>query len=330
MIYTIALGQFEYKVMAQFLMLSIVQNTNFNGDLIVLTDTDELTSDINILAPQVKVVNIFKRFSNLKDSIKSRFNIFCLKPLISQILDIKQYGYVLYVDCDVLINYPHFNELFGFWESCGHIQGSPNGKWNIGRNVCNTGSDVLTEDEKKQHASFGVCAGVVGFPGNELGENFCKDWWQYNTVRDFSLDDQGNLTALLVRKYLDKFKYMDFINTNQWKLENITHFHTHRKKGFWECVKFLLRKYEIQENKHLGKWQMSKPSENISNIWEFTETMVFVDNPSITGQIQHTNLGTYIWWHNIQGFEKVKFAGDNLVYGDSFRGGENSFTLSKI
>lgn len=330
LIYTLAFGQHLFKVMAQFCTLSIVEWTNFGGDIIVLTDSDVLTSDLNLMTNRVQIINIFDKFPELKNKIKDRFNIFCMKPLISQIINIKDYGYILYVDGDVLINYKNLNELMGFWASCGQIQISGNGRWNVDRNVCNTGSDVLTPEEKIKHSNFGVCAGVVGFPGNELGESFCNDWWEYNKVKDFSLDDQGNLTALIIRKYWNKFKYIDFINTNKWKCQNITHYHTKKKDGFWESAKYLLKKYEIKENRHLGVWTMSKPLEGIKNTWEFTNTMVFVDDPNITGQLQHTIFGTYIWWILFNGFEKIKFTSDNLLYGDSYQGGESCFTLSKI
>ncbi len=309
--------------------MSILDWTNFNGDIIVLTDQDFLTSDLKMLTNKVRIINIFTKFPELQGKINDKFNIFCTKPLISQVVDITEYGYILYLDADVLVKYQHFNELLSFWGSCGKIQISHNGKWNVSRNIPNTGADVLTDEEKIKHANFGVCAGVVGFPGNSLGVSFCKNWWKYNLEGNLQKDDQGNLTALMIREHSNDYKYIDFINTKNTKIDNISHYHTKKKCIFWDHAKFLLRKYETKENRHVGRWAMSKPGEQLNNIWDFTETMVFVDTPSLTGQIQHTAFGTFIWWSNLDGLEKIKFSNENMVYGDSFRGGEDCFSLQR-
>jgi hypothetical protein len=123
---------------------------------------------------------------------------------------------------------------------------------------------------------------------------------------DYNADDQGNLHAVLIRNNFDT-KYCEQINKDKWKFENITHHHSKHRDIFWMHCKFLLRKL-IAEPKFKGIYYMEKPVENISNIWEFKDGIVYAENPRVVGYTQDTIFGTYIWW-TTGGFEKINEKG---------------------
>lgn len=315
--------------MTLFSILSIRKNTDYTGEIIVLTDDGGLPNVFGKISEGIKVVNIFEKFPEYKDVIKTKFGIYCMKSIAHKIIDFDNYDFILYLDSDILVNYKKLQALMGFWSACGEVQCSDNEGWTVGKNVKSTGSEILTLEEKKKWSNQGFCAGIIGFPGGEFGKTFCDKWWEINKKYNFSLDDQGNLTALLLREYQDKYEFIRFMNKNRTRLDGITHYHSGHKPSFWNHVRYMLLDYQIKVDIN-GDWLMKKDLEGLENIWKITGETVVVSDPMIIGFIQPTIYGIFIWWNSINGFERLPVLVEKKVIGDSFRGGEGAFTLERL
>jgi hypothetical protein len=209
LIWFISFGEQNNKEMTFFSILSILHYTNYKGDIIVLSDQDQFTTPID----RVKFINVKDKYP-----LNNKFNIYCIKPKITDFIDITKYKYCLYMDSDILVNEPKFQELLYSWSESNKIMVIDNEGWKVHRNVASTGRNSLTEEEKEKYKDFEVCAGLFGVPGNEVGLNFLKLWDDINSL-DYNADDQGNLYALLLRNpidyfYLHKKKMEGYYTTN--------------------------------------------------------------------------------------------------------------------
>lgn len=309
--------------MVKISILSILDNTNFSGDIVVLSDEKGIPSDINLRTSRVRTINILPHIPELSTKNLNKFNIFCIKPFISKVVDLKKYDFCMYVDADVLFKMPNLNEVMVFFKSIGKIQISDNDGWTVAKKQWSTGVQVLTEEEILKHKDFGVCAGIVGIPCNDLGLSFLKTWQDYNRRGDFELDDQGNLTAIMIRYFSEYYSFMPFLNKDRWNLKDITHYCSGNSKAmFWHHARHLLRKYSSKKRCKDGIYIMNKPRESLLNDWEFHNGMIYVSQPHLTGCLQSTIFCDYVWWLNGEGFEKII---DELS-GDSFRNGSFSLT----
>ena len=311
--------------MVKLSILSLLDNTNFSGDIVVLSDSIGIPDDILLRTGRVNVIDIITHIPDLSNRKINRFNIFCLKPFIVDFVDMSKYKFCLYVDADVLFNMPTLDETLNYFASIGKIQISDNDGWVVSRRHHTTGSQILTEGEILSNGNFGVCAGVLGLPCNNLGISLLNDWKKLNIEGKFELDDQGNLTALLIRKYKNDYIFMPFLNKNRWIMKDITHYCSGNSKPmFWHHSRAILRKYKVNLPELSGQYIMNKPDEGLTNVWSIDDSIVFVDNPAITGFVQKTVFGYYVWWLNGEGFEKISA---DLSICKSFRNGD--FTLSK-
>ena len=329
LIYYIAFGEYYHREMVKFSILSVIDRTDFNGDIIVLSDEEGIPQDVDFINSRVNIISIFDTFPDLRLKIVNKYNIFCVKALLHKIIDIQQYNFILYLDADTLLNFTNLNRLMDFWASCNLIQIANHEGWDVSKERPSTGSQFLTKEEIIKWSGKGFCAGVLGFPGNELGLKLLEDWYLLNMINNFEFDDQGALTSLLLRFYEGKYELNKYCNENRWILKDINHYHSNNKKLFWEHCKIILSKYQI-DNIIFGKWRLNKPLEGIQNNWDFIGGIVFVDNPQITGTLQCTTIGNYVWWQCFEGFEKLKIVNGQSVVGDSFKGGEDCFFLTKI
>lgn len=315
--------------MTYFSILSLKLNTNYTGEIVVLTDKFGLPQPGGIKIEGVYEINVFKAFGHLEFLTKSKFGIYCIKSMIHKFIDVSSYSFILYLDSDVLVTRQNLNQLLSFWASCGTIQCADNEGWTVKKNVPSTGSEILTDEEKDKYHSYGFCAGVVGVPGGQFAFDFFERWWTINATGKFELDDQGNLTALILRNYLDKFEYIQYMNKNRSIMKDITHYHSNHKVSFWTHVRFLIND-NLDANFLNGEWLMCKPCESIKNKWYFKNGTVFVDSPQVIGSVQVCKYGIFIWWSNLNGFELLNKDEDICYRGSSFRGGENCFTLTKL
>lgn len=313
--------------MVKLSILSLLDNTNFSGDIVILTDSDGGFENLKIRTSRVTVIDIVTDNPILSTRKLTRFNIFCLKSFVMDYVDLKKYKFCLYVDADILFNLPTLDEAFNYFACIGKIQISDNDGWTVAKRHHTTGAQVLTESEIENNKSFGVCAGIIGIPCNELGFSLLRDWKEMNIKGNLELDDQGNLTALLLRKYKDSYSFMPFLNKNRWLLKDITHYCSGNSKPmFWHHGRSILKKYRVDLPDLVGYFKMDKAGEGLSNTWCIEDSIVYVDNPQITGFIQKTLFGYYIWWASHEGFEIIS---KDLQDCKSFRNGTFSIKPMK-
>ena len=312
LIWFISFGEQNNKEMTFFSILSILHYTNYKGDIIVLSDQDQFTTPID----RVKFINVKDKYP-----LNNKFNIYCIKPKITDFIDITKYKYCLYMDSDILVNEPKFQELLYSWSESNKIMVIDNEGWKVHRNVASTGRNSLTEEEKEKYKDFEVCAGLFGVPGNEVGLNFLKLWDDINSL-DYNADDQGNLYALLLRNPIDYF-YCPNMNYDRFTFSKINHYHSKYKNLFWMHSQYILRNFLVDQ-KFDGTYMMHKPCENLINYWEFKNGQVFTKSPTMTGLVQSTIFATYIWWYP-GGFEKITNNGNY-----SSKQMDAAFTLAKI
>lgn len=293
LIWFVCFGTQYHKEMTFLSILSILHYTNYKGDIVVLSDTDHFSSEL----PNVRIINISNEYQ-----VKNKFNVYCMKTKIHEYIDIEQYDFCLYLDSDILIRYENLQELFYYWSFSQKILLIDNEGCTVKKNIPNTGSQILTDEEKQKYSDFQVCAGMFGIPVNKNGIDFLNYWNNLNDL-NHDMDDQGNLYATLIRNNFN-FMYCDAINRNKWNFDKITHYHSSSRKIFWHHCRTMLGDH-LANKRFEGVYSMSKPCENVNNTWNFKDNIVYVDRPTIVGFVQDTLFGTYIWWPHDLEFEKI-------------------------
>lgn len=336
LIWYISFGGYESKEQTKLSVMSLMEWGKFTGDIIILSDQPGMNDSLEKKYSNIRVIDISVFIKNKipKFDFFNKFNIYCLKPLIYHFTDLQKYKFAFYFDSDILIPNDKINLLMDYYRSIGKIQIQHNGEWTIAKNKPSTGADVLSQEEKRMNWSLSLCAGVVGIPCNDTGLGFLIEWDRKNQEGDYILDDQGNLYWVIINKFAGMWEYCDSVCRAEWTMNRpICHYGGSRAKNmFWEHSKLLFKDFipTNDSKKILGKWHHSKPSEQINNIWDFREThFVYVSEPDILGMWMETEEHIVVWWTS-GGFEKIQKPISNSCIGASYRGGLNSFSLSKL
>jgi hypothetical protein len=101
----------------------------------------------------------------------------------------------------------------------------------VGSGLRLAGGQMLSKAEQQRWRSFAINAGVVGFPTTPIGRRLLRDWRQLNVEQRFKKRDQGNLIALLLRKYYGQWSYIGdttFGRALERYPETFVHFTTHK------------------------------------------------------------------------------------------------------
>lgn len=169
----------------------------FTGDIAVLSDRDTKFPELDKF-PQVKFykVNAKARFGKM---LLTRINIFCIKPLIGEYVDLSRYDWMIYSDADILAVQPHLTELFRSMDDKGFVYYSKdNGCLDHRSTPCGLG--VVTEEEIRLHGKFSCNAGWIYLPCNDLGLEVLRKWSAMERAGEYEVDDQACLYALLIRE----------------------------------------------------------------------------------------------------------------------------------
>jgi len=226
LIYTIAIGE-KFHGLARMFVNSLLHTGKWKHDLIVLSDVESIAG----LPKTAKVISLQNLDWNL--DINLRFNgtwrpEICYKSIIKHYIDINRYKYLLYLDSDILINSHRLNMLVDKASDTGNICVMED-RISVKNNNRVTGRYELSESEKIKWANVAINAGVVGFPGNDFGEEFLLNWEskRSNHPKGDFFSDQATLYALLLRNYQGQWQYIgDTIHGRQLKTysQTIIHF----------------------------------------------------------------------------------------------------------
>lgn len=132
------------------------------------------------------------------------WDILLMRSRIYKYVDLTKYDAILYVDADTLANKP-LDGLFNTIATSNKVL--VQGEGMSLNHMHKTHLYEFTDQEKRRYGrNMAYCSGVVGWPGNELGHRFIRDW---EAACDASRsNDQTALNALLYRKYEGLFEPM--------------------------------------------------------------------------------------------------------------------------
>jgi hypothetical protein len=171
-------------------MIDSARLAGYKDDLLIMSDQklDIKQADVVITDP---VVN---RLTYPWDTL-------LMRSRIHKYVDLSKYDYIMYVDADTIINKP-LDDLMKFMADKNMI--GAQGEGMSLNHMHKTHLYEFAEHERKLYGrNMAYCSGIVGWPGNELGLGFIKDWEEY--CDKSNSNDQTVLNTLLYRKYVGKF-----------------------------------------------------------------------------------------------------------------------------
>jgi hypothetical protein len=226
LIYFVCFGE-RYKNFLNKCLYSLFNKGSYDGEVIIITHFKE-TDFFNY--EKLNVINV----KTENDNITYYRNA---KPKIHELVDLKNYDFVLYLDCDILINTNKINNLIKEWSLNPNKIFIQKDIISIKRNKPYCGSDVLSLEERQRHGDKAFNAGIIGASGF-LFEKLCIMWNNKNKEHNYEKDDQGNLVFVIIKNFLDNIVYTnDTTITNrkndEYRTETILHFLTKSERAFY-------------------------------------------------------------------------------------------------
>jgi lipopolysaccharide biosynthesis glycosyltransferase len=226
LIYFVCFGE-RYKKFVNKAIYSLFNTGKYTGDVAVITHFNKEEFECN------DRVNVLKIDSAINDITYFRN----AKPTIINLIDITKYEYVIYLDCDILINTDKINSLILSWAAQSNNIVIQKDIMPIRKNKPYCGAEVLTQEEKVKYGNYAFNAGIIG-ANSTLFHALCDKWHNKNKEYNFTKDDQGNLIFVIVRNYIDIIKYTnDTTITNrkndEKRTETILHFLTKSEQAFY-------------------------------------------------------------------------------------------------
>lgn len=171
-------------------MIDSARISGYKDDLVILSDqkVDIKQADLIVTDP-------------VPNRLTYPWDILLMRSRIWRYVDMSKYDYILYVDADTIINKP-LDDLFKHMAEINMI--GAQGEGMSLNHMHKTHLYEFEEHEKKKYGKYmAYCSGIVGWPGNELGQGFIKDWEEY--CDKSRSNDQTVLNTLLYRKYSGRF-----------------------------------------------------------------------------------------------------------------------------
>lgn len=225
LVYFVCFGE-RYKNLLNKCLYSLFKVGGYDGDVAILS---HFRKEDFFQHDKIKVLNI----KTDNDNITYYRNA---KPRIYEYINLLEYSYIVYLDCDILINSNRFNSLISSWSSNDKLM-IQRDIISIGRNKPYCGSEVLSCEERTKYSNYAFNAGIIAAK-SEFFLELCKKWNEKNKEYNYTKDDQGNLVFTIVRNYIDKIQYTnDTTITNrkndEKRNETILHFLTKSEGAFY-------------------------------------------------------------------------------------------------
>jgi hypothetical protein len=226
LIYLICIGE-AFRRFAAMAITSLREIGKWPYDIVLLSDSEKPLAG----CPDVAVIDMFsaakRRYPWLTPS---RYVLPHLKTEVEYHVDLARYDYVLYLDCDVLVNSERLTELVATLcrEQAIVVQQDIIA---VGSGLTLAGGRILSKAEQRRWGAFAINAGIFGLPMIPMGRRLLRDWRQVNVEQQFKKRDQGNLIALLLRKYYGQWSYIGdttFGRTLERYPETFVHFTIHK------------------------------------------------------------------------------------------------------
>ena len=228
LIYLLCVGE-AFRRYAAMAITSMRKVGGWTQDIVLLSDSERPL----IGCPDVQVIDMLSAARARYPWLTSRtLALHHLKTELEYHVDLSTYDYVLYVDCDVLVNSKRLSGLVAALAREGAVAVQQDTIAVVsGKSFA--GGRILTKDEQRQWRDFAVNTGVVGLPMTPIGRRLLRDWRQLNVDQHFESRDQGNMIALLLRKYHGQWGYVtDAVMGRKLKpyQETFVHFTTHKEE----------------------------------------------------------------------------------------------------
>lgn len=203
LIYLVSFGA-DFRHFTQMALNSIRETGRWRQDIVVLCDADR---DFGNRATVINILpDLQKRYPWYATTTGMRVS-HC-KPEIEYYVDLAAYDYVLYLDSDILVN---GDGLAGLVESLCR-----DSRLVVQRDAVSVASGqsfaggwVLTPEERAKWGHYQINSGIVGFPVTSRSRRILRDWRRMNVAARFKSRDQGNLIAVLLRKYFGQWGYIE-------------------------------------------------------------------------------------------------------------------------
>lgn len=181
-------------------IISYFKIGGYVGDVVVLTDMKKPV-ELNRF-PTVRFITANAKQRLGKTTI-NKANIYCLKPMIVDYVDVHQYDWMVYSDADILCVKPSLMQLFQAMNDKSFIWYAKD-VGTVARHQKCQGFGILTDEELIKYKDFSVNAGWIHLPCNDLGLDVLHRWSEINRSRGYEWDDQGVLYSLLIRETWSK------------------------------------------------------------------------------------------------------------------------------
>jgi hypothetical protein len=203
LIYLVSFGS-GFRHFTQMALNSIREVGQWPHDIVVLSDTDAPFggSGATVINIQPDLLRRYPWFGRT-----ARLRLGHCKPEIEHYVDLDRYDYVLYLDSDILVT---TNRLVALVETLcreSHF-GVQRDNVSVMSGASFAGGSVLTPEERAMWGHYQINSGVVGFPVSSRSRRILRDWRRMNAAAHFKSRDQGNLIAVLLRKNLGQWAYI--------------------------------------------------------------------------------------------------------------------------
>jgi hypothetical protein len=203
LIYLVAVGE-EFRRYAAMAITSMRKIGGWRQDVVLLSDSAEPPAG----CADVMVFDMLSAAKARYPWLTSRpLGLHHLKTELEYHVDLSSYEYVLYVDCDVLVTSDRLNDIVSALSREGAIVVQQD-VVGVASGRSFAGGRILTKAEQRRWGHFAVNTGVVGFPMTPMGRRLLRDWRQLNVDQEFKSRDQGNMIALLLRRYYGQWGYL--------------------------------------------------------------------------------------------------------------------------
>ena len=185
LVYFLAMGDPKYVTQAQEAIYTLRKFGCYRGEIALLTDQPITSQDF-------KVYDIRPFVEPRRPEVPANTYAFNCKSLISRVLHVEAYSFVLYLDSDLFVTSPRFlsllqgmNLIGGMWVQQNYwVPVDPTGpKKNMGG-----GRDP---NLFKLCPNLSVCAGIIGFGGDAY--QHLHRWNTLCMANHLGDDDQGSL-----------------------------------------------------------------------------------------------------------------------------------------
>lgn len=200
LVYYVALGA-RFSEFVEASIYSLRHRGQYGGEIVVLTDQmrpdRERTRYVNARA--------IYPFMQAPRTVRCCQNH---KTVISDFVDLTPYSQLVYIDADVLATQAGFSNVLVNAAATKAAVCVQENNFPVANRKPYCGSEIFTEAEIAAYATVAINSGVLIFNLRDGGREVLKAWRDNCVAKQFTSDDQGELTALLCRRFGSRFLYL--------------------------------------------------------------------------------------------------------------------------